>query len=125
VEVDAVLIGAVELEHFAELSRREGDRRLDAVVPPRLSALHAARAARPVRTHVLDVNRCTHNLNIVERELRALRDNVPVDRDERATIVVKPVAVAALLIGVKIYAAELGARQSGLRLLRENALPSA
>lgn len=51
------------------------------------------------------------DLDVVERELRALGDDAAVEGDEGAAIVVEAVAVAALLVSVQVQAA-------GLRLER-------
>ncbi|KAI3479823.1 hypothetical protein L1887_58119 [Cichorium endivia] len=72
--------------------------------------LHATALGATVRAHIVQIHRRRDDLHIVERELRALRDDDAVDRDERAAIVVEPVAVAALLVGVQIDAAQLERR---------------
>ena len=61
----------------------------------------------PVRAHVLHVDRRAHDLHVVERELRALGDDLAVHGDERAAVVVEAVAVAALLVRVEVDAAGL------------------
>jgi hypothetical protein len=60
-----------------------------------------------VSSHILDVNRGGDDFNIVEGELRALGDNLPVQCDYGGAIVVKSVSIAALLICIQIDTPEL------------------
>lgn len=106
------LPGHDEVPRFALLADAERVSRqcplnLDTLVALRGRSLHAARARGAVRAHILYVDRRSDDLNVLERELRALCDDVPICRDQRAAVVVKPVAVAALLVRVKVDAADL------------------
>lgn len=100
----------VELRDLIELPARERDRRIDSMVPLRSRSLHASAALRPVSPDVLDVDSGRDDFNIVQRKLAALSDDVTIDSYHSASIVVQPVAVAALLIGIEVNAAELDLR---------------
>ena len=50
----------------------------------------------------------THTSQSLHAKLGALRDELPVDGDAGAAVVVEAVAVAALLICVEVHAAGLG-----------------
>lgn len=52
--------------------------------------------------HFLDVHSGGDDLDVVERELRALSDDLAVEADERAAVVVETVAVASLLVRVEV-----------------------
>ena len=91
-----VQIGAVARQTYVRL-----DARVDGVV----DGLHPSRRLESVAPHVLQVHRRRHNLDIPERELRALRHNLSVHPNHRTAVVVEPVAVAALLVGIQIDAA--------------------
>src|SRR6266436_5216390 len=86
--------------------------RLNAVVALRAGSLHATAALGAVRTHVLDVDRRGDDFYVCEGELRALGDDAPIERYHRAAIVVQPVAVASLLVRVKVHAAELHGKRN-------------
>jgi len=58
-------------------------------------------------SHRFEVNRCCVHLDIVERKLRALRKDPSIECDQRASIVVETISVAALLICVEIDTPEL------------------
>ena len=73
--------------------------------------MHIATGLCPMCTYVLDVDRRGHDLDVVQAELRALRDDLAVQRDHRAAVVVQAIAVAALLVRVQVDAAELQGRQ--------------
>lgn len=58
-------------------------------------------------THVLDVDSCRDNFDVIHRELRALGHDISIHNNHRTTIVVQSITVAALLIGVEIDAPAL------------------
>jgi len=74
----------------------------DSLVCLRLCRLHSTRAVRTLSSDRFEVNRCCVHLDIVERELRALRKDPSIECDQRASIVVETISVAALLICVEI-----------------------
>jgi hypothetical protein len=55
-----------------------------------------------VSTHFLDVDSGGNDLDVVERELRALSDDLAIEADEGAAVIVETVAVASLLVGVEV-----------------------
>ena len=79
----------------------------DALVRLCLSSLHPSRAACAVRPHGLEIERGGRNFHLVERELAALGDDTPVERDERRAVVVQSLAIAALLVGVEVDSSQL------------------
>ena len=91
------------------VSPRTGEREvdLDAVVPLRAGCLVATAARRAVRTHILQVDRRSDDLDVLERELRALGDDAAVHDDHGATVVVEAVPIAPLLVCIEVYASEL------------------
>jgi hypothetical protein len=90
----------------ARLAQRKVD--LDTLIALRARRLETpAVLPRAVRADLLNINRGRHDLDVVEAELRALRNDGPVERDHRAAIVVQPVAVAALLVRIQVHAAKL------------------
>jgi hypothetical protein len=60
-----------------------------------------------VRPDALKVDGRGNDFDVVEGELGTLSDDLTVEGDERTAVVVKAVAVAALLIGVKVETAGL------------------
>jgi hypothetical protein len=63
--------------------------------------------ADAVRANIFDVYRSRNNLDIGERELRTLCNNGPIERNERTAVVIEAIAVATLLIRVKVDTTEL------------------
>ena len=57
--------------------------------------------------HLLEVDRRRDDLDVLQRELRALRKYLPVEHDERAAVVVAAAAIAAALVGVEVEAPAL------------------
>lgn len=58
-------------------------------------------------TDRLKIKRGRNDLDVVERELTALRHDFAVECDESGTIVVQSVSIATLLISVKVDSTEL------------------
>lgn len=101
--------------HFEQVMRFSSAQRqldLDALVGLSLGSLHRARAGTSVRAHIFEVYRGGDHFDVIERELRALADNVAVDDDQGTAVVIEAVAVTALLVGVEVDAAELVATDS-------------
>mmetsp|Transcript_24908 Transcript_24908/g.58040 ORF Transcript_24908/g.58040 Transcript_24908/m.58040 type:complete len:412 (-) Transcript_24908:731-1966(-) len=96
VGVGARLLGA------AQDARRDGKRaRVDARVARGARCLLGARdEGGAVRADGLHVHRGREHLHVAQAELRALREHLAVEHDERATVVVKAASVAAALVGV-------------------------
>lgn len=65
-----------------------------------------------MRSDLLDVNGGNDDFYVVEGELGALGDDVAVQSDEGAAVVVESVAVAALLVGVEVDTTGLYAKGS-------------
>lgn len=80
---------------------------LDAVVPLGAGGLHAPAADRSVRTDILKVNSRRNYLDVVQRELRSLGNDLAVDGYHCTAVVVEPIAVTALLVRVKVDTSEL------------------
>jgi hypothetical protein len=76
----------------------------------RLHALHSSTAVCSVRSYRLKIECRRYDLDIVERELASLSDNLSVEGDESCAVVVQSISVATLLIGVKVDASELKSR---------------
>jgi hypothetical protein len=72
-----------------------------------LDRLHPPAALSTVRPDGLEVQRGRDNLDIRQGELRSLGDNLSVESNQRRPIVIEPVAIASLLIGVKVDTSEL------------------
>lgn len=87
------------------VGEREVD--LDAFIALCGRGLVAPATRRAVGTYVLDIDGRGDHLDVLQRKLRALRDDAPVDDDHRASVVVQAVAVAALLVRVQVDAASL------------------
>lgn len=59
------------------------------------------------KEYLFNVHSGSDNLDVVERELRALGHDVAVDDDHRTPVVVQTITVAALLVSVQINATTL------------------
>ena len=72
-----------------------------------LRSLSTAGAMGPMGAHILYVYGSRDDLNIVQTELGALGDDLSVESNHGATIVVEAVSIATLLIRIQIHTAEL------------------
>ena len=72
--------------------------------------LHTAALGRAVRTHIGEVDGRRDDIDVLEAELVALRDDLAVERDQGAAVVVHAIAIAAALIRVEVHTAELEGR---------------
>jgi len=75
-----------------------------------------------VRPDALQVDRGGDNFNVVQGELGALGDDLAVEGDERAAVVVESVAIAALLVGVEVETAGLRVITRSERYCEEEAV---
>ena len=75
------------------------------VVPA--ASLDTSRTCTSVSSDFLNVYSRGDDLDVVQRELRALRYDFAVQADESAAVVVQPVTVAALLIRVEVDSTSL------------------
>jgi hypothetical protein len=85
----------------------QGDWDFHAMISFRIGSLKPTTLTCPVATHILDVNSGSNDLYVVQRELRTLRDHFSVDGNHRTAVIIKPIAVAALLIRVQIDSTQL------------------
>jgi len=84
----------------------------DPLVPLCPGRLQAPTRPRPMGPDRAEVDRRADDLDVGERELGALGEDDAVRDDKGAAVIVEPVAVAALLVGVEVDAAELSVRPS-------------
>lgn len=84
-------------------STGQGKWDLDTVISLRFSSLHTAAAFGTMSSDVLEIDCRSNHLNVTQRELGTLRDYATVHGNEGATVVVKAVAITALLVSVQVY----------------------
>mmetsp|Transcript_13860 Transcript_13860/g.28526 ORF Transcript_13860/g.28526 Transcript_13860/m.28526 type:complete len:502 (+) Transcript_13860:1428-2933(+) len=63
------------------------------------------RIARSITPHVFQIHRGANDFHLPHVKLPGLRDDPPVDHDHGASVVVRPPAVAAPLVGVEVHPA--------------------
>jgi hypothetical protein len=85
----------------------QGEGNLHAMVPLRFGSLHAATTFGAVGANVLNVDSCSDDLDVSQRELGSLGDDTAVHCNEGAAIVVQSISIATLLVSVQIYPSQL------------------
>ena len=78
-------------------------------------------------TDVLNVNGGCDNFDVVERELGTLRNDTPIKGNKGTTIIIKPVAIATLLVSIEVYTTKLNGKleYEWVLTVEDNRIPSA
>jgi len=74
--------------HFSELPTAKGESNFDAMISFRIGGLHISAALSPVGSNILNIDRRSHHLDVVQGELGTLGNNVAVNRNHGAPVVV-------------------------------------
>lgn len=107
----------LQLDQITGLVAAEAVLATDALETLGLSSLDTSRAPPTMSADFLNVDRGRDDLDVVERELRALRHDLAVDRDERAAVVVESITIASLLVCVEVYSSGLERNVRSARLV--------
>lgn len=90
----------LQVDQVVILSRAECCLDLYPRIRRALTRLHTSRAFGAVRTDILNVNRSSNDLDVLEGELGALSDYEAVDKDHGTSIVIQAISIASLLVRV-------------------------
>jgi hypothetical protein len=60
-----------------------------------------------VRAYLFNINRCADDLDVIERELATLGDNLAIKSDHGTSVVIETIPVTALLVRIEIHTSEL------------------
>ena len=86
----------------AQVFACETDVGLDPLVALLRDGLGGSTGSGSITSDILKINRCCDDFDITERELRALRQKLPIDDDEGRPVVVQPVTITSLLVRIEV-----------------------
>jgi len=79
---------SIGFDQMLALPNRQSSIHFDPLIGRRLNSLHLSRAGSSVRANIFNIDCCSNDFYIIQRELRALSYDLTVHCDETATVVV-------------------------------------
>lgn len=72
-----------------------------------LTSLHTPRLGCSSSLDIIEIQRTSNDLHVIQGELTSLSDDAAIEGDQGAAIIVESIAIAALLIGIEVDATQL------------------